>query len=135
MNPRLGVRLLAYGRAAIGAAVLVAPEAVMTRWLGEENARHGGVKDLGRGLAARDIGLALAALQTLDDPVIGPRVQVACALADGADALSTLIERRALPRIGVVSTVAVAGGAAVAGLYFAHLLAHEDAQRPSAPSS
>ena len=67
MNPRLGVRLLAYGRAAIGAAVLIAPEAVMTRWLGKENARHGGVKDLGRGLAARDIGLARRAA-TLDDP-------------------------------------------------------------------
>jgi hypothetical protein len=110
---------------AIGAAVLVAPEPVMSRWLGEENARRDAVKDLGRGLAARDLGLALATLQTLDDPVIGPRVQAACALADGVDALATLLARRSLPRSGVAGTVAVAGGAAVAGFYFARRLAQE----------
>ena len=122
MNAKLGVRLLAYGRAAIGLAVLAAPEATLTRWLGPENARHGGVKDLGRGLAARDLGLAFAALQTLDDPVIGPRVQLACA---AADAVSTLLERRSLPRVGVIGTALVAGGAAVAGLYLSHRIAHE----------
>lgn len=105
--------------------MLVAPEQVMTRWLGEQNARHGGVKDLGRGLAARDVGLALATLQTLDDPVIGPRVQLACAFADAADALSTLLERRSLPRTGAIGTVLVAGGSALAGSYFAHRLAHD----------
>ncbi len=125
MSPRLGVRLLAYGRAAIGLAVLVAPEAAMTRWLGAKNAGHGGVRDLGRGLAARDVGLALATLQTLDDPVIGPRVQLACAAADAADAVSTLLERDSLPRVQALGTVVVAGGAAVAGLYFAHRIAHE----------
>ena len=125
MSPRRAARLIAIGRVAIGVAVLAAPEAVMSRWLGEENARRGGVKDLGRGLAARDIGLALATLQTLDDPVIGPRVQAACALADGVDALATLIERRSLPRSGVIGTVALAGGAAVAGLYCSHRLARE----------
>ena len=97
----------------------------MSRWLGRENARGGAVKDLGRGLAARDIGLALAALQTLDDPVIGPRVQAACAAADAADALSTLLERRSLPRIGAAGTVALAGGAAAAGVYFSRCIARE----------
>ena len=126
MSPRRGARLLAYGRAALGLAVLAAPETVMSRWLGPDNARHGGVKDLGRGLAARDVGLAVAALQTLDDPIVGPRVQVACALADAADAVSTLLERRSLPPLAVAGTVAVAGGASVAGLWFAHRLAHED---------
>ncbi|HEX9481270.1 MAG TPA: hypothetical protein VF927_04145 [Solirubrobacteraceae bacterium] len=125
MSPRRAARLIALGRVAIGVAVLAAPEAVMSRWLGEENARRGGVKDLGRGLAARDIGLALATLQTLDDPVIGPRVQAACAVADGVDALATLIERRSLPKSGVIGTVAVAGGAALVGFYCAHRLAHE----------
>ncbi len=126
MNERRVVRLLAYGRAALGAAVLAAPEPVMTRWLGGENARHGGVKDLGRGLAARDIGLAVATLQTLDDPVIGPRVQAAVAFADATDAVSTLLERRSLPFVGVVGTAFVAGGAALAGLYLSHRIAHSD---------
>ena len=104
--------------------MLAAPERVMSHWLGEENARHGAVKDLGRGLAARDIGLGLAVLQTLDDPVVGPRVQVAVAFADAADALSTLLERDSLPPMGVLGTVAIAGGSAIAGLYLAHRLAH-----------
>ena len=125
MSPRRAVRLMAIGRVAIGVAVLAAPEAVLSRWLGEENARRGGVKDLGRGLAARDIGLALATLQTLDDPVIGPRVQAACAAADGVDAIAALIERRSLPRSGVIGTVWVAGAAALAGLYCSHRLARE----------
>jgi len=115
---------MAAGRTALGVAVLAAPERVMSRWLGGENARHGGVRDLGRGLAARDIALGVAVLQTLDDPVIGPRVQLACALADGIDALSTVLERDSLPSSGVLGTVAIAGGSAIAGLYFAHRLAH-----------
>ncbi|MHB8531788.1 MAG: hypothetical protein ACYDC2_03605 [Solirubrobacteraceae bacterium] len=117
--------LVAAGRVALGAAVLAAPEPVLSRWLGEANARHGGVKDLGRGLAARDIALGFAALATLDDPVIGPRVQLGCALADGADALSTLLERDSLPTVGVIGTVAVAGAASLAGVYFARQLANE----------
>jgi hypothetical protein len=125
VSPRRGAWLIAVGRLAIGLAVLAAPEKVMARWLGEDNAAHGAVRDLGRGLAARDIGLGLATLQTLDDPVIGPRIQAACAVADGVDALATVIERKSLPRIAVIGTAAVAGGAAVAGLYFSHKLAHE----------
>jgi hypothetical protein len=125
VDPRLGARLIAIGRVAIGAAVLAAPEPVMSRWLGRENARLDAVQALGRGLAARDLGLALATLQTLDDPVIGPRVQVACAFADGVDALGTLLARRSLPKSGVIGTVTVAGGAALVGFYCAHRLAHE----------
>lgn len=124
MSPRRAAWLIATGRVALGAAVLAAPERVMSHWLGEDNARHGGVKDLGRGLAARDIGLGLAVLQTIDDPVVGPRIQVAVALADAADAISTLLERDSLPAVGVLGTVAIAGGSAIAGLYLAHRLAH-----------
>ena len=126
MSTRRAAWLLAAGRAAIGTAVLVAPEATMSRWLGAENARRGAVKALGRGLAARDIGLAVATVQTLDDPVVGPRVQLACALADGADALATVLERDELPPLAAAATVVVAGGAALAGLYLSHRLAHED---------
>jgi hypothetical protein len=115
---------MAAGRVALGVSVLAAPERVMSHWLGKDNARLGGVKDLGRGLAARDIALGLASLQTLDDPVVGPRVILACAFADGIDALATVLERDSLPPAGVLGTVAIAGGSAVAGLFFAHRLAH-----------
>jgi hypothetical protein len=124
MGPRQGALLLAAGRVALGTAVLAAPERVMSHWLGGENARLGGVKDLGRGLAARDIAMGIAVIQTLDDPVVGPRVQLACAFADGIDALATVIERDSLPGIAVLGTAVIAGGSAVAGLYFAHRLAH-----------
>ncbi len=125
MSPRRGAWLIAIGRVVIGASVLAAPEPVMSRWLGAENAANPAVKDLGRGLAARDVGLALATLQTLEDPVIGSRVQAACAAADATDALATLLARRSLPLKGVLGTVAIAGGAAAAGFYFSRQLAHE----------
>jgi hypothetical protein len=126
VNARRGASLIAAARAAIGTAVLLAPEATMSRWLGAENARKGAVKALGRGLAARDLGLALATVQTLDDPVIGPRVQLACAFADGMDALATIVERDSLPAAAALGTIAVAGGAAAAGLVFARRIADAD---------
>jgi hypothetical protein len=126
LTTRRAAWLLAAGRAAIGAAILLAPETALSLWLGPENARGGAAKALGRGLAARDLGLAVAVVQTLDDPVIGPRVQLACAVADGVDALATLIERDSLPPLAAAGTFAFAGGAAVAGAYLAHRLAHED---------
>jgi hypothetical protein len=124
LSPRRAALLLASGRAVLGLGVLVAPEKLMSHWLGEENARQGGVKDLGRGLAARDIAIGLAVLQTLDDPVLGPRVQVAAAFADGIDVMATILERDSLPAIGAFATVAIAGGCALAGLRIAHRLAH-----------
>jgi len=96
----------------------------MSHWLGEDNARHSGVRDLGRGLAARDIAIGLAVIHTLDDPVVGPRIQAAAAFADGVDAVATILERDSLPRMGAFGTVAIAGGSAVVGLYLAHRLAH-----------
>ncbi|HLH14883.1 MAG TPA: hypothetical protein VKV16_08855 [Solirubrobacteraceae bacterium] len=119
MSPRSAARLIAGGRIALGAAVLAAPERVTARWLGAENARHPAVADLARGLAARDIALGLAALQTLDDRRAGPRVQLGCALADGADALGTLLARKHLPALGAIGTVAIAGGSAALGVYIA----------------
>jgi hypothetical protein len=124
VSPRRGALLLAAGRAALGAAVLLAPEAVTSRWLGRANAELPIVGDLARSLGVRDVGLGLAVLATLDDPVAGPRIQAACAVADAVDAAATLAARRALPRTGVVGTVAVAAAAAAAGFAFSHRLAH-----------
>jgi hypothetical protein len=124
VSARRGVMLLAAGRAALGVAVLTAPEQVTARWLGEGNAQLPVVRDLARSLGARDLALALATLQTLDDCVTGPRVQLLCALVDAADVVATVIARASLPRKGVYGTVAVAGVAAAAGLCLSHELAH-----------
>jgi hypothetical protein len=97
---------------------------VTSGWLGKDSAKLPVVGDLARSLGARDVALGIAALQTLEDPVIGPRVQLACALVDSVDVLATVIARASLPRKGLYGTVAVAGAAASAGFYFSHTLAH-----------
>jgi hypothetical protein len=112
--------LLAAGRAALGAAVLAAPERVTARWLGPENAALGVVGDLAISLGARDVALGLAVLQTLDDRRVGPRVQAACAFVDAADVVGTALARKHLPRTGVAGTIAVAGAASATGFYLAH---------------
>jgi hypothetical protein len=124
MSPGRGAWLLAAARAALGMAVLASPEKVTAGWLGQENSERPVVVDLARSLGARDVALGIATLQTLDDPVVGPRVQAACAVVDSVDVLATVIARGALPRKGVLATVAVAGAAAAAGFYFSHKLAH-----------
>jgi hypothetical protein len=124
MSPRRGAQLLAAGRAVLGVAVLAAPERVTSGWLGAEHARLPVVEDLARSLGARDLALGIAALQTLDDPVVGPRIQALCAVVDSVDTLATILARGSLPRKGVLGTVAIAGAAAGAGFYFSHRLAH-----------
>jgi hypothetical protein len=121
---RRGALLLAAGRAALGAGILAAPGKITGHWLGEANAELPVVGDLARSLAIRDLALGLITLQTLDDPVVGPRVQFLCACADSVDALATIIARKHLPRTGVIGTVAIAGASAGVGFYFAHRLAH-----------
>jgi hypothetical protein len=123
-SPRRGALLLAAGRAALGVAVLVAPEKVTTRWLGQSNAEQPVVIDLARSLGARDLALGVATLQTLDDPVLGPRIQALCAVVDSVDVLATLLAREQLPRKGVIGTVALAGAGAAGGFYCAHRLTH-----------
>jgi hypothetical protein len=120
--PRRAAWLIAAGRVALGAAVLIAPRKTTSRWLGEENAAHPAVGDLARGLAARDIALGVAALSTLGDPRVGPRVQLGCALADGADVLGTVLARRHLPTVAAAATIAIAGCASAASVYLARRL-------------
>jgi hypothetical protein len=123
VGPRRAASLLAAGRAALGVAVLVAPEAVTSRWLGA-HASHPAVRYLARSLGARDLALGILALRTLDDPDIAPQVLAACALADSVDALATIAVRSQLPPAGAIGTVAVAGAAAAGGLYLARELAN-----------
>jgi hypothetical protein len=123
VTPRQGAAMLAVGRAALGVAVLAAPERVTGGWLGPDHASHPVVQDLARSLGARDVALAIATLRTLDDPVASSHVQAACAAVDTVDALATILARKALPAKGVLGTLAVAGGAAAAGFYLARATA------------
>ncbi len=121
---RKSALLLAAGRAALGVAVLAAPEQVTARWLGESNAKDPVVGDLARSLGARDLALGLLTLAALDDPVMGSRAQLLCALVDGVDTLATILARAALPRKGAFATVLIAGASTGGGLYLSRRLAH-----------
>jgi|ERR1700760_2023383 len=125
MTPRRAAGLLAAGRAALGLAVLAAPEQVTSHWLGDAHARHPAVRYLAHSLGARDLVLGVLGLSTLSDPRIASQVLLACAVADSADALATVAARADLPRVGVVGTVSVAGAAAVAGFYLSQQLADD----------
>lgn len=114
---------MAAGRVALGTAILLAPERVTGAWLGPANAAQPLVSALARMLAVRDLGLGLATLGALGDPVLGPRVVTVAAFADTVDAVATYGARSVLPRSGVWGGVAVAGGSAVAGFYMARALA------------
>jgi hypothetical protein len=122
MGPRRAASLLGIGRAALGAAILVAPEGVTSRWLGD-NAAHPAVRYLARSLGARDLALGVLALRTLHDARMASQVQAACAVADSVDALATVAARKHLPTVGAVGTIAVAGAAAAVGAYLSRALA------------
>jgi hypothetical protein len=123
MDARRAAGLLGAGRAALGVAVLIAPEAVTSHWLGDDNASHPAVRYLARSVGARDLALGVLALCTLDDAGVASQVQAACAVSDAVDALATVAVSKRLPLVGAVGTVTVAGAAAVAGFYLSRTLA------------
>ncbi len=79
MSPRRAAGLLGAARAALGVAVLAAPETVTSHWLGEDNASHPAVRYLARSLGVRDLVLGLLVLRTLDNARVASQLQAACA--------------------------------------------------------
>ncbi|GAC1437344.1 MAG: hypothetical protein NVSMB51_11000 [Solirubrobacteraceae bacterium] len=113
-----GARVIAAGRVALGAALLLAPSRTARGWVGALADRPG-VHALVRSLGARDMVIGLIALHTSAHPEIGPRWQRTCAAVDLVDAGATLAAARDLPARGVSGTVALAGASAVAELLLA----------------
>jgi hypothetical protein len=108
-------RITAAGRVAIGTALLVVPRAVTRGWIGEAGGAPG-AKLLARGVGGRDLILGLGVINALDrgDPRAQDWVR-ASALADGADAVATVLAFRHLPRRARFGVLLLAGGAAVTG--------------------
>jgi hypothetical protein len=121
MTPRSTARVLAAGRIAFGAALLVAPRFVARRWLGEL-AERPAVLALVRSVGVRDLVMGMIALHTIDHPDVGPRWQATCAVVDTTDLVVTVAARGDLPTAGVLNTALVAGGAAAAGFYCSRTL-------------
>lgn len=115
MDHRSLARITAAGRVAIGAALLVAPQAVTRGWVGPSGAAPGG-RLLGRSIGVRDLALGLGVLAAFDrgDPRARDWVRAA-AVADVGDAVATVLAFRHLPKRSRFGVLALAAGAAVAG--------------------
>lgn len=114
MDPRSLIRLLACGRIGLGMALFAAPRTAARLWLGREVSPAAGV--LARGLGARDLALGIGMLVTADDGGDVDPWMDAGVVADTADAVAVMMAREHLDARVVAGTMAVALGAAAAGL-------------------
>ncbi len=122
-DPVTLIAAVAVGRLGLGAVAMLRPELPAAAWLGRAG-RGVAPTLLGRALGGRDLALAAGALLALRAGSVADirRWAVAAALADGGDAVATLVQWRSLPgagRLGVLvasAGAAVVGAAAVAGL-------------------
>ena len=122
MDARLLARMLACGRIGLGLALFAAPRTAARLWLGHEVSPGAGL--LARGLGARDLAIGVGTLVALDGQRdVDPWLDAAAA-SDTADAAAALLARDDLERKVVLGTVAVAGGAAIAGLTLKKALRH-----------
>lgn len=135
MSARDLARVLAAGRVAIGAGLLVAPRLSLAVWIGRD-AAAGAVSAPGRALGIREVVLGGLALHVADRPRVGARMLRALALCDAVDALATLAVRRSLAPASVAAISAIALPAAAAQLWVAAQLdaaAADDAPAPQIP--
>jgi len=116
VEPRTIATAHAAGRAAIGGALLAAPEAITAGWIGK-HARRGPVTVLARALGARDAALGLGVLGTLGDAQAVKPWVAACLAADAVDLIATLALRDELPAQGVAAVAAMAGGSVLLGAW------------------
>lgn len=103
----------ALGRVAFGAGLLGPPRALATRWLGPDAERPAAQVAV-RGLAARDIALALGAVDAARRSASTRPWMAAAAACDLTDVAATLAAGDALPRRARLGTVALAGLSALA---------------------
>jgi hypothetical protein len=116
MDARMLGRSLAYGRIVLGAGLVVAPARSARGWVGEEGTRRG-AQVMGIAVGARDVAIGAGTLRALakgEDARPWLAVSVFC---DAADAVATASRRDALPATGAIGVTALAGSAALLGLW------------------
>lgn len=116
MEARMATIALAAGRIAIGTAAFVAPRAVMRGWIGAA-ANDRGTQIAVRGLAVRDVALGLGTLAALDDPGRTKNWIEAGIIADAGDFTATAMGGREARGRASLGVMAIAGGAAAAGMW------------------
>lgn len=105
---------VAAGRIAFGLALIAAPRAVGTSWLGPAG-EHPATQAALRGLGIRDLGLAAgAAWAASSGGAVRPWL-IATVAGDLVDVGATLAAGDAVPRRGRDGTLALAGASALAG--------------------
>jgi hypothetical protein len=118
MDDRDVVRLLAVARAAVGVVWLLAPHKPIKAWTGEDPTSVS-ARVVGRGFGGRDLALAVGTLLTLKDERALATWLKAGALADAADAVSTLAAFRELGSVRRLFWAATAAGTTAVGLRLA----------------
>jgi hypothetical protein len=112
---------VAYGRVAIGAALVLAPKLVLRPWIGEVG-NTTGARALGAGFGARDVVIGAGAIHALSTGgPIRPWL-LGSALSDAVDFTATIAARRALPSAGAAATCLLAATGAAASLWTAREL-------------
>ena len=127
MRPRDLLTLLAAGRIALGAGLIVKPDLVTGIWLGRDG-RRPAIGALSRGFGARDAALGAGTLGAMrSGGSLRPWILAGIA-ADATDLVAVYAARDSLPSYAVPMIYALVGGALVAGVV--NLAAMEDS--PSA---
>lgn len=114
LDDRRSAQVLAAGRVAIGAALVVVPERIGASWVGPD-AGSAGTQVFARALGVRDVALGTGVLVALreGDPV--KRWLALSAMCDAVDFGATLAAP-GIPMRGKLATAAIAGAALVAGV-------------------
>jgi hypothetical protein len=121
MDARTLARAQAAGRAAIGAALTIAPRATAAGWLGRD-ARRPATQVAIRALGARDLAIGLGVGYAASQGHGARPWLQAGTLADVVDLVATLRAREHLSPLGVAGVGAMAAGSAVLGLWLSREL-------------
>jgi len=106
----------ALSRLVFGIGLIVAPDKLSARWIGEDGER-GPVQVLLRGLGARDVALSAGALASLGDDDQLAVWLAGAIIGDLTDVASIFVPPASqLPDNARLGTVALGGGAAAAGI-------------------
>ncbi|WP_026912747.1 hypothetical protein [Patulibacter minatonensis] len=126
ISPANAIRFLGAGRIVFGIAMIAVPEKVGQSWLGA----GGTTPEAGvaiRAVGIRDALIGMALVHTATDPQRGYRWARTSSFGDITDLLATLAAAKALPRSGVIGTVAMAGAAAASSIAVSEWVRREEA--------
>jgi hypothetical protein len=118
MDARGIAKQVAYGRIAIGAALLVKPGLLTRAWIGPVSESPGG-RVLSVTFGARDLAVGAGTAYALHAGRDARPWLLASAFTDTVDAVATFAARRSLPSPGAQGTIALAAAGAALGLWTA----------------